>query len=145
LRLQGYVTVRRFHEFCVPIPTQNLVLRDYCQKVGAIYVLPLGEHVYPNCYVQLNGLLDNLLQTSGIVMFSLFMLPEDFRHRLGVYETVLSQKKTMHFVFENMLLCEPKDIEPIENLIKLYQDTRTSLRTPKLKEALDGTCADNWS
>ena len=126
LRLQGYVTVRRFHEFCIPIPTQNFVLREYCQKIGAIYVLPLGEHVYSGCYVQLRGLLDNLPQTSGMVMFSLFMLPLDFKSRLDVYDVVLTQNKTVHFVFENIVLRHSTDIANIELLIKLYHKTQHS-------------------
>jgi sporadic carbohydrate cluster protein (TIGR04323 family) len=51
--LKGYVTVRSFNRMAIPVPVQNMILRNYSQTMGMSYALPYGEHKYEDCYMQL--------------------------------------------------------------------------------------------
>ena len=54
--LQGYVTSRSFGGYCLPVPMQNLLLRNYCEQNNFNYKLPLVETTLANNYMYLNDL-----------------------------------------------------------------------------------------
>jgi sporadic carbohydrate cluster protein (TIGR04323 family) len=100
----GYVTSRSFSSLYIPVPAQNSVLREYCVRKNAIYVLPPLESFYPNCYHQLFGLLHDVPVNSNIIMYSLLMLPIDSSKKLSKLNSICSTKNIrFHFVLENFI------------------------------------------
>ena len=125
---RGYVTSRSFGGYYLPVPVQSLVLRDYCQRKGKVYGLPVNENIFPSSYLVLEGLIQNLEGFEGIVMCSFHMLPQRTERRREIYERVLSQGCSIHFVFEDIVVDGPRDVDRLEELIRLAQ---VAARAPK--------------
>jgi sporadic carbohydrate cluster protein (TIGR04323 family) len=100
---------------------QSLALRDYCQRKGKVYGLPVNENIFPSSYLVLEGLIQNLDGFEGIVMCSFHMLPQRAGRRREIYDRVLSQGCSLHFVFEDLVVQRPADVEKLEELITLSQ------------------------
>ena len=86
---RGYVFSRPFFEHRVPQHVQNLVIRDYCQQNGFSYLLSGTEYAMEGCHMVLQEIVQDIGNVAGIVMYSIFMLPENRRTRHAIYDTVL--------------------------------------------------------
>lgn len=126
--LRGYVTSRAFGQFCIPVPLQSLALRDYCQRMKQVYVLPVNENIFPSSYMVLEGMIQDLADYEGIVMYSMQMLPQRTDRRRHIYDRILQQGCSLHIVLESIVVSGPEDIEKIEELIQLNQ---IAARLPK--------------
>lgn len=129
--LRGYVTSRKFGDFFIPVPLQSLALREYCTRHGKLYVLPVNENDFPHSYMVLEGLIQNLEDFEGMVMCSVWMLPERAERRRRIYDTILKRGCSMHFVIEDLTLASLADVDQIEELIALI---RLSARAPSAIE-----------
>ena len=118
---QGYVTSRPFQGQRVPQHVQNLVIRDYCQGRELIYLLSGTEYAIPGSSLMLQQLLDGLEQLDGIILYSLFQLPENKSSRQTIYQQVLAQKKSLHFAVETLVLQEERDCQRIEDIWGVFQ------------------------
>ena len=118
---QGYVTSRSFRGQRVPQHVQNLVIRDYCQGRGMTYLLSGTEYAIPGSSLMLQQLLDGLEQLDGIVLYSLFQLPENKSSRQNIYQQVLAQKKSLHFAVETVVLQAEQDCQRIEDIWGVFQ------------------------
>ena len=118
---QGYVTSRSFQGQRVPQHVQNLVIRDYCQGRGMTYLLSGTEYAIPGSSLMLQQLLDGLEQLDGIVLYSLFQLPENKSFRQNIYQQVLAQKKSLHFAVETVVLQAEQDCQRIEDIWGVFQ------------------------
>ena len=117
--LNGYVTVRPFGDMFIPVPVQNMLLRNYCTTKGFKYALPLGEHKYQNCYMQLFATI-NLFKTEGkIGMCSAMMLPMGTRLYNQFLEAVLEKNIEIHCLFEDMCLKSRADFNRASELMTL--------------------------
>ena len=118
---QGYVTSRSFQGQRVPQHVQNLVIRDYCQGRGMTYLLSGTEYAIPGSSLMLQQLLDGLEQLEGIVLYSLFQLPENKSSRLNIYQQVLAKNKSLHFAVETLVLQGERDCHRIEDIWGVFQ------------------------
>ena len=119
---QGYVTSRSFQGHRVPQHVQNLVIRDYCQGRGMSYLLSGTEYAIPGSSLMLQQLLDDLEQLlDGIILYSLFQLPEEKSSRQKIYQQVLAQKKSLHFAVETLVLQAERDCQRIEDIWGVHQ------------------------
>ena len=118
---QGYVTSRSFQGQRVPQHVQNLVIRDYCQGRELIYLLSGTEYAIPGSSLMLQQLLDGLEKLDGIILYSLFQLPENRSSRQTIYQQVLAQKKSLHFAVETLVLQEERDCQHIEDIWGVFQ------------------------
>ena len=91
---RGYVFSRPFFEHRVPQHVQNLVIRDYCQQNGFSYLLSGTEYAMEGCHMVLQEIVQDIGNVAGIVMYSIFMLPENRRTRQAIYDTVLKSGGT---------------------------------------------------
>ncbi len=130
---RGYIFSRNFMEERVPQHVQNLVIRDYCRVKNLNYLLHVTEYGAENCYIVFHQILDELDNIDGIVMYSLFQLPLDKSKRLGIYDKILRQKKSIHFAVERLSLFNAQSIERIENIWDVKQ---TIENCPKIVEGL---------
>ena len=118
---QGYVTSRSFQGNRVPQHVQNLVIRDYCQGRGMTYLLSGTEYAIPGSFLIFQQLLDGLEQLDGIILYSLFQLPENKSSRQTIYQQVLEQKKSLHFAVETLVLQEERDCQRIEDIWGVFK------------------------
>ena len=117
---RGYVSSRAFGGLKIPVPVQALVLRDYCQRHGKLYKLHLNENIFPHSYMVLEGMVRNLDGLEGLLMCSMFMLPERAERRREIYRQVLDQGVDLRFALEDMIIARPADIEPVEEILSVY-------------------------
>jgi sporadic carbohydrate cluster protein (TIGR04323 family) len=115
--LRGYTTARRFGPYIIPIPVQSLALRDYCARKKFVYVLPGNENSFPHSYLVLEGMLRDLSAYEGIVMCSMFMLPERAQRRRAMLQRVLDQGCTVHLVIEDFVVTSTADIDRLEQTL----------------------------
>jgi len=121
--LNGYVTVRSFGGMALPVPVQNMLLRNYCESKGFTYSLPLNEHKYDGCYMQLFATLEVLTEGGHIGMCSAFMLPvrpELFREFAG---RALRQRVSVHCLFESVIARTESDFSSLGDLLRLRKLT----------------------
>lgn len=118
---RGYVTSRPFGGYIIPVPVQSLVLRDYCQRKGYVYVLPVNENSFPHSYLVLEGMIQKLADFAGVLMCSMHMLPQRAARRRAIVDTILGQGCSLHLVLEDLVLETLEDVEKVEELIELNQ------------------------
>ena len=123
---QGYVTSRPVQGFRVPQHVQNLVIRDYCQAHGMGYILSGTEYAIPGSFLMLNQMVNRLDQLDGIVLYSLFQLPEEASVRRNIYEEFLNRDKSIHFAVEALCLATRTDIQRIEDIWSVHLVMRDS-------------------
>ena len=115
--LRGYVTARGFGPYVIPVPVQSLALRDYCTRKKFVYVLPGNENCFPHSYLVLEGLISDLSSYEGIVMCSMFMLPQRAERRRRLCQHVFDQGCAIHLVIEDMVVADRQDVENLEQLL----------------------------
>ena len=127
--LVGYVTVRKFAGYALPVPIQNKLLRDYCIENKFNYVLPLCELYIPNNYMSLFGTLERVSIDGNIGMASIYMFPKDTK-KFHSLNTIIKEKKiSFHFIFEDKNL----NYNEIEEFY-LYSKMRyITAKKPKIK------------
>ena len=118
---RGYVTSRPFGGYIIPVPVQSLVLRDYCQRKGYVYVLPVNENSFPHSYLVLEGMILNLADFAGVLMCSMHMLPQTAKRRRTIFDTILTQHCSVHLVLEGLVVETLQDVEKVEELIRFTQ------------------------
>jgi sporadic carbohydrate cluster protein (TIGR04323 family) len=116
---RGYVTSRGFGGARIPVAVQALVLRDYCARKDLLYKLHVNENIFPNSYLVLDSLIQNLDGLEGVLMCSLFMLPKRAARRRALYEHIFRQGVTMHFVLEDAVVARPADTDFIEDILAI--------------------------
>ena len=116
---RGYCVHQSFNGLRVPVPLQNMLLRDFLARKGLMFKLSVNELDFPGCYVQLMSLLDQLAELQGIVMGSLFMLPADAAARQQIYRRVQTAGATVYVVMEHTALSDGADAERIEDLFRM--------------------------
>jgi sporadic carbohydrate cluster protein (TIGR04323 family) len=123
---RGYVTSRPFGGLHIPVPIQALVLRDYCARNGYLYKLHANENIFPNSYLVLEGIINELDRYEGLLATSMFMMPERARRRRKIYDAFLNQGASLHFVLEDVVVQNPSDIEPVEEILSIHNLLPTS-------------------
>ena len=113
---RGYVASRVVRGQVWPQGVQNLVIRDYAQRNGLTYLLSATEYAMPGCYMNLEAVLEELERIEGVLLFSLFMLPERRERRRAVYDRVLAAGTSLHGALENLSLREEGDVRRIEDI-----------------------------
>ena len=118
---RGYIGTRPIMGDRVPQRVQNLVIRDYCQRKGLEFLLSAVEYTMPGCYMMLEHALRELSNLEGLVMYSLFMLPEDAAYRRDVYRRVLDAGGTLHAALEGLVVADDTGIARVEDIWVVQQ------------------------
>jgi sporadic carbohydrate cluster protein (TIGR04323 family) len=113
-KLRGYIFSRSFMGERVPQHVQNLVLRDYCNKINSRYLLSATEYAMDDSFLVLNRTLNELEEVDGIVAYSLFQMPFKQADRLNIYNRVLKFKGELHFAVEGLKITCQSEIDKIE-------------------------------
>jgi len=116
---RGYTTHREFAGNRIPVPVQNLMIRDYAARNSLQFKLGVDEFNFPGCYLRLMILLEELPMLEGIIASSLFVLPEETDQRLMVYDEILKNGARLHLIMENMVIDGAESIVRAEDIIQV--------------------------
>ncbi len=113
---RGYIGSRPYDGDRVPQHVQNLVVRDYCRKHGHRFLLSATEYTMPACYMMLEEVIREAPSLEGVVLYSLFMLPERDKRRRDVCRRILAAGANLHGAVENVAIRSEGELERIENV-----------------------------
>lgn len=116
---RGYIGSRPVRGVSFPHRVQNLVVRDYATRYQLPYKLSATEYAMPGCYMMLADVIGELLSLEGVILFSLFMLPQRQERRQEIYRQILEAKCELHAALEEMILRHESDIENFEEMIQV--------------------------
>lgn len=114
-----YVQNKKFGDYYIPARFQYVILRDYYKKIKQNFILPQGEPVFTKTGIRLRSIVENLKVDNGLVLLSIYMLPEDSKIRETIYKKLLNKKIETHFIFENIIAKNKNDFKKINNFYKL--------------------------
>jgi sporadic carbohydrate cluster protein (TIGR04323 family) len=122
---RGYVFSRPIGEHRVPQHIQNLVIRDYAKQRNFVYLLSGVEYRMNNSYIMLNEILTELNSIEGIILYSMFMLPEDQEDRLKIFNKIIEKKTSLHAAVEGMSLVKDDDVIRWQNIFSVSKVIET--------------------
>tara|TARA_Y100000588_G_C14182398_1_gene894244 strand:- start:871 stop:1170 length:300 start_codon:yes stop_codon:yes gene_type:complete len=85
------------------------------------YLLSATEYAMPRSFLMLHQTLDELPDLDGIVMYSLFLLPESSAQRDKIMRLAIDANKTLHFAVEDLRVRDVQDLQRIENIWSVAQ------------------------
>lgn len=95
---------------------QNLAIRDYCIKKKLNFLLSAVEYAIDDSTLILDEIISNIRTIDGIAMYSLFQLPTCQKKRFDTYSDFIKNRKSMHFILENLVIEQIDDIKIVENI-----------------------------
>jgi len=119
--VRGYIFSRPFLGERVPQHIQNTVIREFCQKNKLNYNLSLVEYAMKDSYIMFNQLVDEIENFDGVVLYSLFQLPEPHKVRDNLCNRILKKNKKIYFACENRIIRTKSEFEKIDIIWKLKQ------------------------
>jgi len=129
---RGYIGSRPYTSGDYPQNVQNLIIRTFCQKNKFTYLLSATEYIMPNCYMILEEVIQSIESLEGIVLFSIFMLPDSAEKRKRIYDKILSANRTLHAALEDLSIRNKADIQAVEDVLTLNKITLTERHLPEL-------------
>ena len=102
-KVKGYIFSRSFYGERVPQHIQNLVLREYCKSKKLHFILSSTEYRQDNSTYILFEILHNIKNYDGIIMYSVFQLPEKKVLRNKLYSGFLKAFYEKILSFQNRL------------------------------------------
>ncbi len=124
MKLRGYIFSRSFMGERAPQHVQNIVIKDFCRNNSFEYLLSVSEYKMKNSYLILKDLLKKLKSIDGIVMYSLFQLPESLKERNKILNNILKKNKVVCFAVEKIKVVKKKDLAKVNILWKIKQSLK---------------------
>jgi len=104
LTLTGYVSVKEFGGYALPVPIQNKLLKTYCNDNNFIYRLPMNETCLHENFMFLFSTINMASNNSNIGMCSIHMFPKNKSKFKLLLNKVIEKKLNFHFIFENSVI-----------------------------------------
>ena len=99
-----------------PHRIQNILIREYCNRLNHTYLFSLTEVSVAGSHLVLKDLLSMSDQYDGLVFFSLYTLPIAPELRQEVYR-LTHLGKEIHFCMEQLQVLNVEDIPAIESIL----------------------------
>ena len=112
---QGYVQLLEFNNIYLPPSIQNLIMKNFCDQNNAIFKLSVNEHYIKNCYMELFFTLKKIKKIDGLIMSSIYMLPQDKKNFLYFVKLYKKSKLKLIFIFEN------QEVNNTKQLLLIYK------------------------
>ena len=119
LNVRGYIFSRPFFNERVPQHIQNIVIRDFCKKNKLNYNLSLVEYAMKDSYIMFNQIVDEIDSFDGVVLYSLFQLPDSNKIRNDLCKEVLKKNKKSYFATESRIVQTLLELEKVDIIWKL--------------------------
>lgn len=116
LGYRGYISSRPVVGNRVPQHVQNLVIRDYCSSHNMHFLLSATEYAMPNCYIMLEHTLKEAVNNQGVVLYSLFQLPQNSVKRQKIYNLLLENQIEIHAALEGIVIKDQESVQRVEDI-----------------------------
>lgn len=127
---RGYISSRSFADNWAPQHIQNTIIRDCCNKKGFHYLLSAAEYAIPNCYMVLEEMVQESERLFGIVLYSIYQLPLNEKHRVVLCEAILSNGCSIYSSVEDLCISNKQEllkVNTVLNLNKILPDCITRI------------------
>lgn len=114
---KGYIASRKIGWQGVPQRVQNLVIRNYLANKDLVFHFSLAEYFMDECFMILEGVLEEAKELNALIFYSMHMLPKDKSHRHRIYKTALENGCELHFALEELAIKTIGDIAFIEDIL----------------------------
>jgi sporadic carbohydrate cluster protein (TIGR04323 family) len=118
---QGYVQLLEFNNIYLPPSIQNLIMKNFCDQNNAIFKLSVNEHYIKNCYMELFFILKKIKKIDGLIMSSIYMLPQEKKNFLYFVKLYKKSKLKLIFIFENLEVNNSQQLLLIYKKYKQYK------------------------
>ena len=111
----GYICLKNINGILFPSYIQNRSNKEYIENTlnGKVH-MSQNENMYSKNSIVLSSLITENNKINGIVMQSVFYLPEQKKERFKIYKNLLRKKKSIFFTLENLSFLNQSDIQKIE-------------------------------
>lgn len=124
---RGYIGSRPLLGHRTAQHVQNLVVRDYAQRHRLFFKLSATEYAMDHCYMMLDQVVAELPAAhEGIILYSMFMLPQRADRRHALYRRVVDAGCSLHAAAEDIRLATEADIQRWEDVL-LIQETVSAI------------------
>lgn len=113
---RGYISSRPVGSHRVPQHIQNLTIREYAERNQLAYLLSGVEYCMENSYLMLNEIAAELESIEGIILYSMFMLPNDKARRSKFFKRVIDTGAILHAAVEGVDLFDETDLGRWEDI-----------------------------
>lgn len=108
---QGYVKLKSFNDIYLPPAIQNLIIKNYCEQNNLTFKLSVNELNIDNCYMELFFILRKIKKIDGLIMNSIYMLPQD-KKDFNLFCSLYSKRNIeLIFIFENQKVNSLKELK----------------------------------
>jgi sporadic carbohydrate cluster protein (TIGR04323 family) len=111
----------------VPQHIQNIILRNYCSSNLHKFYLSASEYTMQNSFYILNQTINELGDLDGILAYSVFQMPENYKIRDKIFNKMVSQNKSFFFAVEGLSITDKTNIDSIHELWEIKKNLSTSL------------------
>ena len=113
-----YIMNKNFGDYYLPTRFQYVILRDYFNKINAVFNMPQGEPVFTRTNIRLRSLIDELKPNSYLILLSIYMLPENKIIRNEIISKMIKKKIKFNLFFEKKKKKKKKNFKKIKNILK---------------------------
>jgi sporadic carbohydrate cluster protein (TIGR04323 family) len=116
----------------IPQRVQNLCIRDYALTKKLSLSFCVSEYYDFSQSLMLFAQMPLLDQISGIIFYSIELLPINHAKRHRFYQQILESKKTIHFSLEDLQISSQETCGLIEKIYRISRDRRLADTQKKL-------------
>ena len=128
LGYRGYCVHEAFGGTRMPTGVQNIIMRQYAVRHGLNFLGPLHEDYWIQRF-GLRNLIAQLPKLEGIIMPSLFVMPDDISSRHAIFRRVYEANASLHFVIENLVITDEASCDVAEEILLA---SRTITQCPRI-------------
>ena len=131
----SYVSSRKINGAHLSHKIQNTIYREYAKSNNIFIGLGYTEYIMNDCFLMLTKLINEISKHTRLILYSYNQL-ESQDNLIYFIKKILSKNKSIHFVNENLVIRNRKDVEPLlisnfidslnyQNLLKINEKYRT--------------------
>ena len=133
MKAKGYISSRPLNNGLVYEQSiQNLVIRNFCEKIGYAFLLSGTEYSMKKSYLTLNQIYEDIAKYQAIIFFSYEQLPNS-KVFFKDFKKIIKMKKKIFFALENIEIKNEKNLNDLLDLIKMNRVLKYSLTKIKSK------------
>lgn len=123
---KGYISSRRLSDGnYVPQKIQNMTIRNVCERYNVKYELSAVEYIFNDSYIMLQNIIDrSLKKNAGIIFYSIFQLPNEYKKRNIFLNQIIKKKKRIIFSNEKLLIQSKIDLILVNDYICLSKEIK---------------------
>jgi sporadic carbohydrate cluster protein (TIGR04323 family) len=119
MKIRGYAFSGKISGQIISQRVQNIIIREYCNRLGVQYLLSATEYNFPNSIRILNSVMQEYDRgdIDGICFYSLDQLPSKKSEMINFLSFCENKKLCLLFASEGWQIIDSKDYEKIKEIM----------------------------